>query len=84
MSRQPLSTTGVKAFFDRVASDRDTMRIAYCDERVVDRLSTSPGASSMWPAATSMSSPSTTSNCTKATSPPHTDPSGAGTRPPRS
>lgn len=33
-----MSTTAVKAFFDRVASDWDTMRIAYYDERVIDRL----------------------------------------------
>jgi len=33
-----MNTTDVKAFFDRVASDWDTMRIAYYDERVIDRL----------------------------------------------
>ena len=33
-----MDTTDVKAFFDRVASDWDTMRIAYYDERVIDRL----------------------------------------------
>jgi ubiquinone/menaquinone biosynthesis C-methylase UbiE len=33
-----MNTSDVKAFFDRVASDWDTMRIAYYDERVIDRL----------------------------------------------
>ncbi len=33
-----MNTAEVKAFFDRVASDWDTMRIAYYDERVIDRL----------------------------------------------
>jgi hypothetical protein len=33
-----MNTADVKAFFDRVASDWDTMRIAYYDERVIDRL----------------------------------------------
>ncbi len=33
-----MTTADVKAFFDRVASDWDTMRIAYYDERVIDRL----------------------------------------------
>ena len=33
-----MNTTDVKAFFDRVASDWDTMRIAYYDERVIERL----------------------------------------------
>jgi ubiquinone/menaquinone biosynthesis C-methylase UbiE len=33
-----MNTADVKAFFDSVASDWDTMRIAYYDERVIDRL----------------------------------------------
>jgi hypothetical protein len=33
-----MNTADVKAFFDRVASDWDTMRIAYYDERVIERL----------------------------------------------
>ena len=33
-----MNTADVKAFFDRVATDWDTMRIAYYDERVIDRL----------------------------------------------
>lgn len=33
-----LSPGEVKAFFDRVASDWDTMRIAYYDERVIERM----------------------------------------------
>ncbi len=33
-----LSAGEVKAFFDRVASDWDTMRIAYYDERVIERM----------------------------------------------
>ena len=33
-----MNASDVKAFFDRVASDWDTMRIAYYDERVIDRL----------------------------------------------
>jgi hypothetical protein len=33
-----VNTGDVKAFFDRVASDWDTMRIAYYDERVIERL----------------------------------------------
>jgi ubiquinone/menaquinone biosynthesis C-methylase UbiE len=36
----PLSSGEVKAFFDRVASDWDTMRIAYYDERVIERMAT--------------------------------------------
>jgi ubiquinone/menaquinone biosynthesis C-methylase UbiE len=33
-----MNTADVKDFFDRVASDWDTMRIAYYDERVIERL----------------------------------------------
>jgi hypothetical protein len=28
----------VKAFFERVASDWDTMRLAYYDERVIEKM----------------------------------------------
>jgi ArsR family transcriptional regulator len=35
-----LSARRVKAFFDEVASDWDTMRIAYYDERVIEQMST--------------------------------------------
>jgi len=35
-----LSTKRVKAFFDEVASDWDTMRIAYYDEGVIDLMAT--------------------------------------------
>lgn len=38
MNPNAMTTADVKAFFDRVASDWDTMRIAYYDERVIDRL----------------------------------------------
>jgi hypothetical protein len=33
-----MNPADVKAFFDRVASDGHTMRIAYYDERVIERL----------------------------------------------
>src|SRR4051794_32888175 len=34
-----LSAQRVKAFFDEVASDWDTMRVAYYDERVIEQMS---------------------------------------------
>src|ERR671915_192244 len=33
------SAKAVQAFFERVASDWDTMRLAYYDERVTDKMS---------------------------------------------
>ena len=38
-----LSTARVKAFFDEVASDWDTMRIAYYDEGVIELMATAAG-----------------------------------------
>ena len=32
------STREVKEFFERVAGDWDTMRLAYYDERVIERI----------------------------------------------
>jgi ubiquinone/menaquinone biosynthesis C-methylase UbiE len=37
------SAAAVKAFFDDVASDWDTMRLSYYDERVVDRMASAAG-----------------------------------------
>jgi len=34
----PMDATVVKAFFDQVASDWDTMRLTYYDERVIEQL----------------------------------------------
>jgi ubiquinone/menaquinone biosynthesis C-methylase UbiE len=38
-----LSAAKVKAFFDDVASDWDTMRLSYYDERVVERMASAAG-----------------------------------------
>ena len=32
------STTEIKEFFERVAGDWDTMRLAYYDERVIEKM----------------------------------------------
>ena len=37
------STTEVKEFFERVASDWNTMRLAYYDERVIERMAEMSG-----------------------------------------
>jgi len=37
------STTEAKEFFERVASDWNTMRLAYYDERVIERMAEMSG-----------------------------------------
>jgi hypothetical protein len=43
-----MESKDVQAFSERVAGDWDTMRLAYYDERVIERLVAVSGAADVW------------------------------------